>query len=139
MDPVRLRDLASRLDAELIGDGDVMISGAAGLDHAGPGDITFLARTALADKLGECGAAAVIVGPDVEPDRPALRVEEPYRSFARLLADLATPLDRIFPPGIHTTAVVDSTATVAEGACVGPHAVVGPGCDRGGGARGAAR
>ena len=69
MDPVRLRDLAARLDAELIGDGDVMISGAAGLEHAGPGEITFLARTALADKLGESEAAAVIV-----PAPPAPRL-----------------------------------------------------------------
>jgi UDP-3-O-[3-hydroxymyristoyl] glucosamine N-acyltransferase len=135
MDPVRLRDLASRLDAELIGDGDVMISGAAGLEHAGPDDITFLARTSLADRLAESGAAAVIVGPGVTPDRPALRVEEPYRCFARLLADLATPLDRLFPPGVHPTAVVDETASLAEAVAVGPYAVVGPGCRVGRGSR----
>ena len=135
MEPVRLRDLATRLAAELIGDGEVMISGAAGLENAGPGDITFLARSSLAEKLAACEASAVIVGPQVEPDRPALRVEEPYRSFARLLADLVTPRDRIFPPGVHATAVVDETASVAPGASVGPYAVVGPGCRIGAGSR----
>ena len=135
MDPVRLRDLATRLDAELIGDGDVLISGAAGLEHAGPGDITFLARAVLADKLGQCQAVAVIVGPGMEPDRPALRVEDPYRTFARLLAGMATPLDRVFPAGIHPTAVVDASADVADGVCLGPGAVVGAGCRVGKGSR----
>ncbi len=135
MDPVRLSDLATRLAAELIGDGEVVISGAAGLEHAGPGDITFLARPSLVGKLGQCEAAAVIVGPDVDVDRPALRVQDPYRVFARLLADLATPLERLFPPGIHPTAVVDPSADVADGVSLGPGVVVGQGCRVGAGSR----
>ena len=127
MDPVRLRDLADQLDAELIGDGEVMISGAAGIDHAGAEDITFLARTSLIPVLADCPAAAVIVGRDVEVDRPALRVREPYKTFCLLLERLATPLDRVFPPGIHATAVVDPSAEVAPDACLGPYVVVGAG------------
>jgi UDP-3-O-[3-hydroxymyristoyl] glucosamine N-acyltransferase len=135
VDPLRLRDLAALLDAELIGDGEVLVSGAAGLEDAGPGDITFLARASLAGRLGASRAGAVIIGPDLEADRPALRVADPYRTFARLLARLATPLDRVFPPGIHPTAVIDPTATVAEGVALGPYAVVGAGCTIGRGAR----
>ena len=127
MEPVRLRDLADQLDAELVGDGEVMISGAAGIDHAGAEDITFLARTSLTPRLGDSPAAAVIVGPDVDVDRPALRVQEPYKTFCRLLERLATPLARVFPPGIHPTAVVDPTAEVAPDACLGPYVVVGAG------------
>lgn len=135
MDPLRLRDLAALLDAELIGDGEVMVGGVAGLEDAGPGDITFLARASLAGRLAGCRAAAVIVGPDTEADRPALRVADPYRTFAGLLARLATPLDRVFPPGIHPTAVIDPSATVGEGVAMGPYAVVGAGCRVGRGTR----
>ena len=135
MDPLRLSDLARELDAELIGDGDVVVRGAAGLEHAGAGDITFVTRAALVDRLGDCAAAAVIVGPGIEPDRPALRVADPYRTFARLLARVAVPLDRLFPPGVHPTAVIDPEASVAAGGSVGPYAVVGAGCRVGPGTR----
>lgn len=135
MEPVRLRDLADQLDAELVGDGEVMISGAAGIDHAGAGDITFVARALVARELADCQATAVIVGADLEVDRPALRVKEPYQTFCRLLERLTTPLDRIFPPGIHATAVVDPTAEVGPGVSLGPYAVVGAGCRVGRGSR----
>ena len=131
MDPMRLSDLAILLDAELIGDGDVVISGAAGLEDAGPGDITFLARAGLGERLAASRAAAVIVGPELQPDRPALRVGDPYRVFAGLLQRLATPLDRLFPAGVHPTAAVDPTATLGVDVCLGPGAVVGAGCQLG--------
>lgn len=135
MQPSRLRELAERLQAELVGDGDIVISGAAGLDHAGPGDITFLARPEMASKLAASPAAAVIIGPDTKADRPALRVDEPYPTFARLLASLATPLDRLFPPGVHPAAVVDPQAELADDVSVGPCAVIGAGCRVGTGSR----
>ncbi len=128
MDPVRLGDLATLLGAELIGDAEVVISGAAGLEDAGPGDITFLARAGLGERLAASRAAAVIVGPGLVADRPALRVADPYRAFAGLLQRLATPLERLFPPGVHPTAVVDATATLGDHVCLGPGAVVGAGC-----------
>ncbi len=126
--PVRLRDLARQLGAELLGDGEVMITGAAGLEHAGAGDITFLARPALAGRLAASRAAAVIIGPDLSADRPALRAADPYRAFATLLASLATPLDRLFPRGVHPTAVVADSAELGAGVCLGPGAVVSAGC-----------
>ncbi len=135
MQPIRLRDLAVELEADLVGDGDVEITGVAGLDHAGPGDITFLARAELASRLVTSKASAVIVGPDFEPDRPALRVAEPYPTFARLLARVATPLDRIFPPGVHPTAVVHPEAEVAADAALGPYCVIGAGASVGAGTR----
>jgi len=133
--PMRLADLARELDAELIGDGDVEISGVHGFELAGPGDITFVARPELAGKLDSCAAAAIIVGPDLEPDRPALRVAEPYPVFARLLAAVATPLDRLFPPEVHPTAVIHPEAVVDPAAALGPFAVVSAGCRVGAGTR----
>jgi UDP-3-O-[3-hydroxymyristoyl] glucosamine N-acyltransferase len=135
VEPVRLKDLAGQLEAELLGDGEVLVTGAAGLEDAGPGDITFLARRVAGRPPGRLKAVAVIVGPGIEPDRPALRVADPYQAFAKLLAQLATPLDRLFPPGVHPTAVVDPPAELGQGVCLGPGAVVGAGCRLGDGVR----
>lgn len=133
--PLSLRELADRLDAELVGDGDIEITGAAGLENAGAGDITFVTKPAFLSRLQSSAAAAVIVGPGIEPDRPALRVADPYATFACLLGSLAAPLDRIFPPGIHPTAVVHPEAVVEDGAALGPYVVVGAGCRIGTGSR----
>lgn len=133
--PIKLADLARELDAELIGDGTVEIRGVAGFELAGDGDITFVARPELASKLGACQASAIIVGPDLDPDRPALRVAEPYPTFARLLAAVATPLDRLFPPEVHPTAVIHPEAEVHETAALGPYCVVSAGCKVGAGTR----
>jgi UDP-3-O-[3-hydroxymyristoyl] glucosamine N-acyltransferase len=135
MDPVRLRDLARQLDAELVGDGDVLVTGVAGLEHAGPGDITFLAARDRVEQLASCPAVAVIVGPGLDTDRPALRVEDPYGAFARLLANVEMDIDRVFPPGVHPTAIVDPTADVTGVAAIGPYCVIGAGTVIGAGSR----
>ncbi len=130
-----LSELAALVGGELVGDADPRISGAAGLEDAGPDDLTFVSRPSLLAKLEGCLAGAVIVGPDIEPDRPAILHQEPYRAFARILALSLPDLDRVFPPGVHATAVVDPTADVAAAAAIGPYAVVGAGCVLGKGVR----
>jgi UDP-3-O-[3-hydroxymyristoyl] glucosamine N-acyltransferase len=135
MDPVRLRDLARQLGAELVGDGDVLVTGVAGLEHAGDGDITFLAARDRVEQLAECPAIAVIIGPDLVADRPALRVADPYGAFAQLLGSQEMDVDRVFPLGIHPTAVVDPTADVSQAAAIGPYCVIGGGTVIGEGTR----
>ena len=41
---IRLRDLAARLGCELHGDPDIEITGVAGVEQAGPSDLTFLSN-----------------------------------------------------------------------------------------------
>ena len=41
---MRLRHLASQLGCELVGNGEIEITGVAGMEHAVPGQLTFLAN-----------------------------------------------------------------------------------------------
>jgi len=59
---------------------------------------------------------------DLPQDLTLLRVEDPYRAFARLLEAYDAILKR--QEGIHPTAVVDEEATLGEGCFVGPGVVV---------------
>lgn len=127
MKALRLSEVAELLGGELVGTADPQITGAAGLEEAGPGDLTFLARKKLSGALAGSLATAVIVGPDQDVDLPAIRVEDPYGAFARFLEGLAPDLDRIFPPGIHSTAVIDPGAEVAADVAIGPWCVIGAG------------
>src|SRR5690349_10719459 len=49
--PMKLADIAAALGRRFEGDGDLEISGVAGMEHAGPGQLTFLANPKYAPKV----------------------------------------------------------------------------------------
>ena len=120
-----LRELATRLGCELSGAGEVEIRGVAGIEEAGPGDLTFLANRRYAPHLATTRAAAVVLGPGQEAPLPCLVSDNPYLTFARAVA-LLKPAPRP-APGVDPAAHVDPTAELGEDVHVGPLAVVGPG------------
>ena len=66
------------------------------------------------------------MAPGVELGRPAIEVDQPYEAFARWLERLLPDPDRLYPPGVHATAVVHPTAKVGASS-VGPFCVIGAG------------
>src|ERR1035438_7007375 len=77
-------ELARALEAELRGDPEVEITGVAGIEEAGPGEITFVANPKYAAQAKTTRAGAILVTPDF-PEVPAvtLRLKNPYLAFAR--------------------------------------------------------
>jgi UDP-3-O-[3-hydroxymyristoyl] glucosamine N-acyltransferase len=122
---VKLRELAARLGCELRGDGEVEIRGVAGLEQAGPGELSFLANPRYADRLAATRAAAVVVAPGHATGLPCLVSDNPYLAFARAVA-LVRPEPRP-AAGVHASAQVDPSAVLGEGVHVGALAVVGKG------------
>jgi len=122
---VNLAELAARLGCELRGDGEVEVTGVAGIEQAGPGDVTFLANPRYAAHLRTTRAAAVILGREQEAGLPCLVSENPYLAFARAVA-LVRPPSRPLP-GVHPSAQVHPTAVLGPDVHVGALAVVGPG------------
>ena len=62
---MKLRDIADRLGCRLVGDGDIEITGVAGMEHAGPTELTFLANPKYAHKVKHTRAAAILVAEPV--------------------------------------------------------------------------
>lgn len=121
-----LHELAERIGARLEGEGDVVVTRVAGLETAGPGEVTFLASAAYAPKVGETRASAIILGTHGGAAPCAvLRVADPYLAFARAAVALAPP--STLPVGIHPTAVVAPDASLGEGVGIGALAVIGAG------------
>jgi UDP-3-O-[3-hydroxymyristoyl] glucosamine N-acyltransferase len=119
-----LRDLAARLGCELRGGGDIEITGVAGLEQAGPTELTFLANPKYAPKVKNTRAAAVLVSePLHEPGPASVISRNPYHDFARALALFYQPPRPA--PGIHPLASVAATAQIGEGASIGAFTVVG--------------
>jgi UDP-3-O-[3-hydroxymyristoyl] glucosamine N-acyltransferase len=121
---ISLGDLANRLGTELKGDGAIVITGVAGMEQAGPSDLTFLANPKYAPKVKHCRAAAILVSEALPQTSPASLVSaNPYHDFARALALFYQPPRP--PAGIHPQASVAATARIGEGASIGAFAVVG--------------
>jgi len=119
-----LSEIAAALGAEVRGDGGIDISGVAGLEQAGAGQLTFLANPKYAPRVKGTRAAAIIAANPME-ELPTLISKNPYLDFARALA-LFYQAPRP-AAGIHPLAFIAESAEVGEGAAVGPFAYVGEG------------
>ncbi len=120
---MRLGDIAKALDCRLVGDPDIEITGVAGLEDAGPSDLTFLSNPRYASLASQTRAAALIVDRPLDGVSTAFVVSaNPYLDFARSLELLLPPAER--EPGRHPTAVIAETATVGPDASIGPFAVI---------------
>jgi UDP-3-O-[3-hydroxymyristoyl] glucosamine N-acyltransferase len=123
---VKLRELAARLECVLDGDGDIDIVRVAGIQDAGPGDVTFLANPKYEKALASTRASAVILHTDGAAAPCAmLRSAEPYLVFARAVGIFA-PDDRP-APGVHAMTAVASDVRLGQDVAVGPFVVVGAG------------
>ncbi|MCG8155500.1 UDP-3-O-(3-hydroxymyristoyl)glucosamine N-acyltransferase [Brenneria goodwinii] len=137
---IRLDALAQQLDAQLHGDGSLVITGIASTHSAKPGQITFLSDSRYRGQLAESKASAVVL---TEADLPycqvaALVVKNPYLTYARMAQLMDTtpvPATDIAP-----SAVIAADATLGQNVSIGANAVIesgvrlgdnvciGPGC-----------
>ena len=124
--PRTLGELAQIVGGELAGDPGLAIRGVAGLEEAGPGDLSLVSSPRHLAAAEASRASAFIVSVDLAlPGRPVIRVRVPHLAVAALLALLYPDADPA--PGIHPTAVVADGAEVAADATVLAFAVVGTG------------
>ncbi|HZJ44653.1 MAG TPA: UDP-3-O-(3-hydroxymyristoyl)glucosamine N-acyltransferase [Pyrinomonadaceae bacterium] len=123
---MKLSELASLTGAQVEAESnEIEITGAAGLDEARVGHVTFLANPRYTPRVNSTQASAIYLGPDVATDKQIsiLRVKDPYLAYTRAL--------RIFypepalEPFIHPSAVIHPTARVANNVAIGACVVIG--------------
>ena len=124
--PVKLREIAARLECRLEGDGEIEIRGVNGIEQAQDGDLTFFVNPKYGAHLRATAASAVILGEKAEAAPCAmLRSANPYLTFAKAV-ELLAPRPAA-AAGIHPTAYVAASATIAPDASIGPFVSVGAG------------
>jgi UDP-3-O-[3-hydroxymyristoyl] glucosamine N-acyltransferase len=126
-DTMKLIDLSKRLGAKLEGPPELEITGVAGLDEAGPSEVTFLSNPKYRRKLRTTRAGAIIVSPDTAPsDRPVslalLRSDSPYLAFAKAVEIFSPPAKAA--PGIHPTAAIAPSAKIGRNPSIAPYVVI---------------
>ncbi|HKW89817.1 MAG TPA: UDP-3-O-(3-hydroxymyristoyl)glucosamine N-acyltransferase [Candidatus Acidoferrales bacterium] len=120
---MNLADIAARLKCDFEGDAALEISGVAGIEEAQPGQLTFLSNRRYRPLVAQTRASAIIVSrKDADISLPRILADDPYLAFAHAV-DLFYSPPR-YAPGIHSTAVISSSAKIGPGAHIGPHCFV---------------
>ena len=120
---LKLGEIARLVGGELVGDGEVEISGVAGIREARPGDLTFLANRRYEPYLRATQASAIIMAErNGELDQSVILNENPYLAFLRVV-ELFVPRE-IYERGIHPRAVVGREVRLGQEVSIGANVVV---------------
>lgn len=124
---MKLSEIAAALGARLENAApETEITGVAGIEAAGAGEITFISNPKYAAAARTTQAAAVIVSEEFPAiSTGMLRSKNPYLDFARVL-EMFHPV-MTYAAGVHPTAVVAESAKtkIGAGAHIGPYVVIG--------------
>lgn len=123
---MKLSELAQLTGARVEGNSDdIDIHGAAGLDEAASGQITFLANPRYTPRVNTTRASAIYLSEDAQTDRDIaiLRVKDAYLAYTRALR-IFHPEPQL-EPHIHPAAVIDASARVGTHVAIGAGAVIG--------------
>jgi len=123
----KLKDIASRIGAELKGDPVIEIKAPATLENAEAGDITYVSSKKFS-KFAESTQASAIIGyPGFECDNKSLLIaENPYIAFALVMRMFY----RLYPetiPGIEKTAIVPGGIKIPQSSYIGHYVVLSSG------------
>ncbi len=124
MKSMSLRDIATKLEAKLQGDGDILITEMANLTTAKPHQLAFLANPKFKHDLETTEAGGVLLKSDDAESFAgnAIIVDDPYAAFARASQLLdTTPVQA---SGIDSSASISRSAVIGEGVSVGAGAVI---------------
>ncbi|MGH7547127.1 MAG: UDP-3-O-(3-hydroxymyristoyl)glucosamine N-acyltransferase [Gemmatimonadales bacterium] len=132
------QQVAALTNGELVGSADVTVSRVAPLDHAGPGDLSFLASKRYLPYFQRSRAAVVLCRADLvqgESAGPACRVlvRDPHIALLSVIPVLYP--EPAWEPGVHRTAVIGPGTVWQDPVAIGPYAVLGRGVRLGRNAR----
>jgi len=133
---MKLSEVTQKLACRLEGAPSIEITGIAGIEHAEPGQITFLANRRYFPLLKTTRASAVLIEDGIRIDRAAgsppiaaLRTPNPYLAFAHAIELFYQPPR--YEPGVHPTAIIAKTACIDDGAHIGPYCFIDEGAEIG--------
>lgn len=121
---LQLQQIATHIDAKIIGNPLVEISKIAPLDKAKNGDITFLSDKKYAKKLIDCKATAVIVDQKNKDfvKNNALIVDNPYVAYAKLTQLMDTTPQ--VANNISKSANIDPSAVIGKNVSIGHNSII---------------
>src|SRR5580692_6246017 len=131
-----VKEVAEFVQARVLGDETVQLTGIASVQSAGTGDLVFVDDEKHLLPAVESRAAAVIAGDFAAgktTSKPLILSTQPRLSFGRAAQLLCPKPER--KPGIHPSAIVHTSARVGDNVAVEERVVIGEGATIGEGTR----
>jgi UDP-3-O-[3-hydroxymyristoyl] glucosamine N-acyltransferase len=127
-----LAEIAQWVGGTLEGAGDLRIRSVAGIEEAGPADLTFVANPKYHGWLATTRAGAILLAPGVaaRDDLAVVRTADPYGALAKVLV-LFDPGMPDLSCGVDPRACVAAEAEIAGDAAIGPGVIVAAGASIG--------
>ena len=120
---MKLAEIATILNCELDGDGDLEISGVAPINQAQSGELTFLTNRKYHKNLKTTRASAIIVSQEfASVTISTLRSKNPYLTFAKAIDLFYTQPKPVL--GIHPTAIISKNSIIGLNASIGPYVFI---------------
>ncbi|MFZ4428665.1 MAG: LpxD N-terminal domain-containing protein, partial [Saprospiraceae bacterium] len=118
--PLRVKDIAQRIQAEIIGDAEALAYGINEIHQVRAGDITFVDVKKYFDKSLRSAASIVILNERVPaPEgKTLLLCEAPFEAYNQIVLD--------FRPMIPLSQAVHPTARIHPEAILEPNVIIGP-------------
>ncbi|MCP4180746.1 MAG: UDP-3-O-(3-hydroxymyristoyl)glucosamine N-acyltransferase [bacterium] len=120
-------ELSKMLNAEVLGNKDIYITGVNTLGDAEEYDVSFLSNQKYYNMLDTTKAAVVLVSKDIDKEigdgKTWLLCDSPNISFSKVVDYFAPPAPE-YKPGIHSSAVIDATAIIDASCHIGPNVVI---------------
>jgi len=119
-----LKEIASLVGGEIVGNQEVVINGVAGIREAGPGEITFLANPKYLGLLETCAAAAIVTSKEIKSClKPIIRTENPSLAFVKIVA-LFSQDRQIHFSGIHPSVILGKGVSLGKDVAIAPYTVL---------------
>lgn len=118
--PQTLKQIASLIDSDFVGDADFPILGMNEIHVVTSGDIVFVDHPKYYDKALNSAATVVLINKKVDcPEGKALLIsDDPFRDFNTLTAH--------FKPFVSSLVSIDPSANIGEGTQIQPNVFIGP-------------
>ena len=131
-------DIASFLNGEIVGDGNVKVSGVSKIEEGQPGTLSFLANPKYENYIYNTSSSIVLVNrtfqPKSEIKATMIKVDDAYQAFASLL-DLYLQSGKEARKGIESPSYIHESANLGSGVYVGAFACIGQNAKIGTGAK----
>jgi UDP-3-O-[3-hydroxymyristoyl] glucosamine N-acyltransferase len=124
----KIKNLAKIINADIIGDKNIVIKGISDIETAEKGDITFLSNMKYLKYINKTNASAIIIDERVElPSKSNitfLKVKDSYSTFGLLLSEIEK-LNISKKEGIEKPNFIDSTVNIKKDVYIGAFSYIG--------------
>ena len=123
--PKTLKEISKFINGELVGDGEITITGINGIQEAKEGDLAFIAHPKDEDLINSAKASCIIIPKSINRafNKPTIKVEYPSMALSKII-EFVLPDSIPHPKGIHKTAIISESAAIGKNVSIGPYAVI---------------